>query len=968
MERIRHNIYKLAIVAYLCIAFIGTANGASTYDSTDWTTFDGTEAGGPGLGNIPLFNIYTSGTVCNGADDNRCGETSWGFDFTRWGQTFDGGRQNTNGCLNLINAAGGSPSGMCNDYTPQPLPYRDYTLYPFWTDLIRGIVTRPSGVRETSKMAYQNFGDYVVYGWYFMKEYGTNNSNSFELIINNNNTYGMMYGELSVKNHDVLIGEQGKGSDGEHKTFLYYDDNTGGHTTFDSYDNANGNIEGQTTASSGPGWTTGKIVFSDVHENACDQDPLSSADCPGYDDAYAAQQLFLECANDALYSTSCGDYEEAYFDSECDRNPLFSSTCPGYYAEIQRIEDEEMAFWGAAEDMQDNMYGYSDEDQENQQGYADDGQGCQGACGYDPREDDSLEYDNLNGEQQMLVDSGMSIQDAVLITMGQDDLIALGLDPGMQWNGTDMMGSHIEDEYDDIATLMLTGELDEAWADVEHDQNTEHFGEGYEDFTMEDWYDIDVAEFGQEQVDEWMGSDIEFDDTGTIVWEEYDYALDPMMADQLLYESHIDNEELEFLIAMPGDLRDCPTCGMEEFLDEFEDDRPEEEYLEDFEREALEEHEEEIYEEFIEDVGEERLEDLIDDEAFEDLISEDELEELLEPEMEETFFQEEIEEEEVREEEQREEAREEQVEREAPARDTRSRRERSGGGSRKVSGSPMSLAIAVNKADFGGDSNTASVVQEIIQDSGSAGSTSSGSSSSGQQQVQSSDGSSNNSGGQISQESTTGDSTFQAQQEQAMGQSSVPTIATFDSGPSVSAFETAQDQTQSSGGQSQDFIQSFDDGQGISGSDQDFGTGLNDAIASGTGISDFLSNSTPDYGRFDIAPPTAQEERVGSAVESLADQLGAEVAASNLAEQLEAVQSGDEGEYGDQTIAVAYIGYTAGFSEYTGMTQISDAPGYGPESQIPDGKISDNKMGFYMMAGNTQNKLQKMINAQYTKE
>ena len=83
--------------------------------------------------------------------------------------------------------------------------------------------------------------------------------------------------------------------------------------------------------------------------------------------------------------------------------------------------------------------------------------------------------------------------------------------------------------------------------------------------------------------------------------------------------------------------------------------------------------------------------------------------------------------------------------------------------------------------------------------------------------MQSSDGSSNNSGGHIAQESTTGDSTFQQQQEQSMGQSSVQAVTTIDSGASTSAFEVAQEQTQTGGGQSQDFIQSFDDGQGISG-------------------------------------------------------------------------------------------------------------------------------------------------------
>ena len=50
------------------------------------------------------------------------------------------------------------------------------------------------------------------------------------------------------------------------------------------------------------------------------------------------------------------------------------------------------------------------------------------------------------------------------------------------------------------------------------------------------------------------------------------------MAEDLLYESHISNEELEYLIAMPGDTRDCPTCGHEEFLEEFEEERFEEEF------------------------------------------------------------------------------------------------------------------------------------------------------------------------------------------------------------------------------------------------------------------------------------------------------------------------------------------------------------------------------------------------------
>jgi hypothetical protein len=949
-----------SLILLLCIAFVGNADATSTYDGTGnhWSIADGSESGGPGVGNIPLFNIYNSGTNCAGSDDGRCAETQWGFDFTRWGETFDGGRQNTNGCVNLINAGGGAPSAQCNDYTPQPLPYRNYTLYPFWTDLIRGTGVLPSGVRETSKMAYQNFGDYVVYGWYFMREYNRDSSNSFELIIRNDNTFGMLYGELDVQNHDVLIGEQGKGSDGEHKTFAYYDDNTGGHTTFDSYDNANGNIEGATSNSSGPGWTTGKVIYSATQDNSCEVDPLSSTDCAGYDDAYAAQQLFLECANNTLYSSECLDYAEAYTDSECDRDPLFSSTCPGYYAEVQRIENEEQAMWDDMMSMQGGSDGTSDEDRQNQQGYTDGND----HGGYDPRDDDSLEYDSLNGEQQMLVDSGMSIQDAVLITMGQDDLIRLGLDPSMQWNGTDQMGTHIEEEYDDIATLMLTGELDETWAEVEHDQNIEHFGEGYEDFTMEEWYDVDVREFGQEQVDDWYGEEVQFSEEGEMVWETYDYALDPQVADDLLYNSHLDNEDLEYLIAMPNDSRDCPTCGMEEFFEEM--DIPEElQDLEDYEREALEEFEDEIFEEFIEEVGEERIEDLIDDEAFEEIISEDELEDLMMPSMEEEFFEEETRQEAPAEERQEQirEQQEEIQERAEPSRDTRSRREKAGG-SHLASAASISISAAVAKADFGGDSTTAGIVQNILQDSGSS---SQSSSNSGAQQSFQSDGSTSSNSGQSLQANSSGDTTFQQQVEQSTGQSSIEVTDSGFQGPSVSAFETADQQTQSG---STDFISSFDDGQGLSGSDQNFGSGLNDAIASGTGISDFLSQQTPDYGKFDLAPPSAQEQKVGSAVESLAERLGSEAVATNLAEQLDAVQSGEDGQYGDQTVTVAYMGYTAGFGQYTGMAQMTDAPGYGVQSQMPDTKIDDNRYGFYMMAGNTQSKLQEMINSQYRKE
>ena len=39
------------------------------------------------------------------------------------------------------------------------------------------------------------------------------------------------------------------------------------------------------------------------------------------------------------------------------------------------------------------------------------------------------------------------------------------------------------------------------------------------ELTDEEWYAVDVEEFGQEQVDEWYGTEVAFDDTGMVDWE-----------------------------------------------------------------------------------------------------------------------------------------------------------------------------------------------------------------------------------------------------------------------------------------------------------------------------------------------------------------------------------------------------------------------------------------------------------------
>ena len=115
-------------------------------------------------GGKSLIDLYdmTGTTNMNACDDCVSGwSATFPFTFTIWDEDYTRAKMSTNGCVNF--------TGLnCQDYTPQPLPYRDNTLYPFWTDLIRGNANQ-TGTGKASKMLYKGFDDYVVFGWYYMR-------------------------------------------------------------------------------------------------------------------------------------------------------------------------------------------------------------------------------------------------------------------------------------------------------------------------------------------------------------------------------------------------------------------------------------------------------------------------------------------------------------------------------------------------------------------------------------------------------------------------------------------------------------------------------------------------------------------------------------------------------------------------------------------------------------------------------
>ena len=173
--------------------------------------------------NQALFDFTTQAdaTNLNAGDDQLSSAFDLDFTFNFYGETFTSARMATNGCLHFGLGTGNiNYNNYCGDYTPDPLPQYDNTLFPFWTDLIRD---------NDSKMLAKNFSDKTVFGWYDLREFNRSGSdNSFEVVLWTNSTFDYRYGELDINRHDVLIGEQKDASN--YYQYLFYDECSTGTT------------------------------------------------------------------------------------------------------------------------------------------------------------------------------------------------------------------------------------------------------------------------------------------------------------------------------------------------------------------------------------------------------------------------------------------------------------------------------------------------------------------------------------------------------------------------------------------------------------------------------------------------------------------------------------------------------------------------------------------------------------------
>ena len=994
--------------------------------------------GGQDLIDLQTNYIATSINL-NSGDDTWSSERSLGMEWNRWGQTWSHARMSTNGCVNLMSGSAGGSSSNCQDYTPQSLPYRNYTLYPFWTDLIRK--------NNTSAMLFRDFGDHVVFGWYKMREYNRSSSNSFEAILYANNSYEFRYRELDIINHDVLIGEQGnhQTTPADTKTYLYYNDGQSGYNTLDAY-----------LANSGwPDLENGGSLYSGTETQMCAIDALYSTECSGYAAAVLAQQ----CAINSLHSSSCTGYAAAYLTQQCGLNTLYDESCTGYAAaslvyecDIDVFYDTSCDGYASAVAMQDsaeadmytpdeNQYGYDDGydeygNDESQYGYNDNGTAyTEEDMWYDEEYDEYLDPNDPCYENAC-----ESFTDADWYSL---DIEQFGQEQVDEWYGEEIefseegyieYGASTEEEYwseigegmdtydqeqevlraaeeemlaqeqqrmlEDAEMLaqedaQMLAQEEEAWLAEEEQrmlEDAEMLAQEEEYWAQEETFyapmEAEEALFTYEvQEVETIGEEVEFSEEGFIE-EEY---LEEIYPEEFFEEELYTLEEGELLAQNLTDQEIYileETIGVEIFVEEewepIEEPEIYEEQLEDFEREAIEEHEEEVFLEFEEEYDEEYDEEEIyleDDEAFEDLIDEDELEELINEEHEEEFFKEEKAEENestrfvvantstnsstspvtsVTSTEQtftvlvQQEQQEQQTIQQAVSQDS----------------SSSSTQAVVAAIDFGGTQEEQVTVAEVLQEQLDDGS---GSSTGGSFDSNSYSSGSSSSGGSTAATSSqqeqivqsTGNEFVVEQQEQSTGQVQIQVAEIVDSGPAVTAFEVAEQQQET---QEEQQELTFDDGSNFTVADQNFESSFDDALGTGQSIGQFLSNTAPNFAKFEVEEPTFQEQRKSDAVESLADSVSLTVIQANLQTELNKLQQGNEStnDYGDQTIAVAYIGYTAGFSEYTSQVQLADQQTWYDSSQMYKGqKTVDNKLSLYMMSSKSDKKMQEIILSQY---
>jgi hypothetical protein len=136
-------------------------------------------------------------TPLNLGDDNTR-NVALGFEFNYWGQTFTDAWVSSNGFVSFQSGA-----HLCCNGQPIEMAQRN-TIYAYWSDLIS----------FTGNPYYRRDNGSILFGWYGVQEYGTNNSSTFEIGLFADGKIQLNYGNLGFNGgHTFTAGLTGPTAD-----------------------------------------------------------------------------------------------------------------------------------------------------------------------------------------------------------------------------------------------------------------------------------------------------------------------------------------------------------------------------------------------------------------------------------------------------------------------------------------------------------------------------------------------------------------------------------------------------------------------------------------------------------------------------------------------------------------------------------------------------------------------------------
>ena len=178
------------LISLLAALLVSTSASAQVYEPTLLTP--------------QIIGAPTTMTPLNLGDDNTR-QVALGFEFEYWGQTFTDVWVSSNGFVSFQ-----GPANLCCNGQPIEQAQRN-TIYAYWSDLIS----------FTGNPYYRISEGSALFGWYNVQEYGTNNSNTFEIGLFSNGNIQFNYGALSASGgHDFTAGITG--SEADDNVSLFY--------------------------------------------------------------------------------------------------------------------------------------------------------------------------------------------------------------------------------------------------------------------------------------------------------------------------------------------------------------------------------------------------------------------------------------------------------------------------------------------------------------------------------------------------------------------------------------------------------------------------------------------------------------------------------------------------------------------------------------------------------------------------